>query len=337
MRDVIQRKPLFAMTVAAFALAYFFYFRLASKPPIWPALVDVVFSLPLLYYFMFRPAPRQLLTAWLTIATVGLMGCRLLNPAPDSQLEQYSVLLLAVEVGCELCLLVLLLRRCRKLLRVSGNVDDVMAGAFGNKLVLFEARIWYYALFLRQGERLVYRGEQHFRYDLNNGNASNQFGFIMAMVFEMPLSHLTVHFMAGSPALAWGLDLLTLWGLLYFVAEYRATRWRPISLDHDALIIRNGVLAGDRTIPYSMIESVSRCSDGIRRQRGILRYRQIGQLNVRIDLREGSCLPNLWGRRQSVSSIYLSLDKPVDFIDALRMRLWPQGSIGTEFHSTNQV
>jgi len=224
MREVIKRKPLFAMTVAAFALAYFFYFRLASKPPLWPALVDVMFSLPLLYYFMFRPSPRQLLTAWLTITTVGLLGCRLLNPAPDSQLEQYS-LLLALEVGCELCLLVLLLRRCRKLLRCSANVDEVMASAFDNKLVLFVARI-----------------------------------------------------------------------------------------------------------PYSMIESVSRCSDGIRRQRGILRYRQIGQLNVRIDLREGSCLPNLWGRRQAVSSIYLSLDQPDGFIDALRLRI-ARGDAAPPAHS----
>lgn len=164
---------------------------------------------------------------------------------------------------------------------------------------------------MRKGEQLRFRGEQHFSYDKNDGNASNQFAIIMMIAFELPLTHFMLHLMSVKPWVAWTADILTLWSMLYLVAEYRASQWRPISLDRDALLIRNGVFARDREIAYTAIESVVRCNDNIRRQRGILRYRQVGSLNVEIRLREG-------GRH---AKIYLSLDKPDAFIDALRRRL----------------
>jgi hypothetical protein len=176
---------------------------------------------------------------------------------------------------------------------------------------------------MRKGELLRYRGEQHFSYDKNDGNVSNQFAMIMVMLFEMPLSHLMVHLMSVKPWLAWTLDILTLWSMLYLVAEYRASHWRPVSLDRDALLVRNGVFAADRVVDYSLIESAVRCKDDIRRQRGILRFRQFGSLNVEIRLREGSTLAGGFGGARPVLKIYLSLDQPDAFIDALRRRLAP--------------
>lgn len=325
MRSAVTRKSVFVAAMGLMLAAYFCYFRMplalnaySAQPPMWPWLVDVFISAPLLYYFLFRPTRRQLLSAWLAIASAGLLCGRFLNPEQGAQLGNYSLLLIALEVSVELGLIAVLMRRCVVLLRDGGNVDEAMESALSSKPVLFEARIWYYGLFLRRGERLAFRGEQHFGYANNGGNASNQFAFLMVILFEMPLAHLIAHFVLSSPALAWALDALSLWGLLYLLAEYRASCWRPISLDRDAIIIRNGILAGDRVVPFSMVESVSGCDDNVRRQRGVLRYRQMGQLNVRLQLRPGSQLPNILGRSKPVSSIYLSLDKPAQFIDRLR-------------------
>ena len=80
------------------------------------------------------------------------------------------------------------------------------------------------------------------------------------------------------------------------------------------------MLAADRVVPYAMVALVDTCTDDVRRQPGILRFRQMGLLNVRVQLREGSALPNLWGRLTPVSAIYLNLDQPGQFIDALRTR-----------------
>lgn len=327
MHSAARKRNVFAGFVALVIAAYYCYFNTAfvandygSYRPVWPLLLDVLVFVPLVYYIIFHPAPKQLLTASAAIAAGGLLIGRLLSYGQDTGLAKYSLILIAAEVALELYLLALLVPRVRQMLRTSSNIDAVMESAVRSKIALFEVRIWYYALFMRDGSRLQFRGEQHFRYDTNNGNASNQFGMIMMMLFEMPLSHVLLYFTVEESWVAWTVTLLTLWGLLYFVAEYRATRWRPISLDGDALIVRSGVLAADRVVPYAMVALVDTCTDDVRRQPGILRFRQMGVLNVRVQLREGSALPNLWGRLTPVSAIYLSLDQPGQFIDALRTR-----------------
>jgi len=332
MQGAITRKHWFVLATASVLASYYCYFRTplavnanGADPAVWPYLIDVLFSVPLLYFILFRPGRKQMLTAWLGIASLGMLAGRWINPAQEHAYGQYSLLLIAIEVGLELLLVGVLIQQCRQQLQHHADADDAMARIFTSKPMLFEARIWYYALFLRDGNRLRFRGEQHFRYDQNHGNASNQFAWIMVMLFEMPISHFLLHLWLGNSWQAWTIDLLNLWGLLYFLAEYRATRWRPISLDHDALLIRTGVLAPDRMVPLPMIASVSRCEDGIRRQRGVIRCRQSGSLNVRITLQADSQLPDMFGRNRPVSDIYLSLDTPAVFVDTLRARLASSG------------
>ncbi|WP_373988200.1 hypothetical protein [Duganella sp. BuS-21] len=340
MVGAISRKQWFTLIVAVTLTAHYFFFRVpfvandyGRNMAEWPLLADALISFPLLYYFMFRPSLKQFVPAWAGIGAAGVLLGRLLIPDESKQLwreiEGYWLLLVMVEAALELYLLVLVARRVRALLRLSGNADEALEGAVRSRLgskgfarfALFEMRIWYYGLFMRKGEQLRFRGEQHFTYDKNNGNVSNQFAFIMVVLFEMPLSHLMVHLMSVQPWVAWTLDVLTLWSMLYLVAEYRASQWRPISLDRNALLVRNGVFAADRTVDYSMIESVTRCGNDISRQRGILRFRQFGSLNVEIRLRAGGRLATNFGGERPVSALYLSLDKPDAFIDALRARL----------------
>ena len=338
----MSRKHWFSLIVLTVIFAHYCYFRVpfvandyGRNMAEWPLLGDVLLSIPLLYYFMFRPPLKRFLMAWLGIVAAGLLVGRVLIPDESKYLwrgiESYWLMLVLAESALEIYLLVLVARRVRALLQLSGNADEALAtavrGRFGHSgfapFALFEMRIWYYALFMRNGEQLRFRGEQHFSYDKNDGNVSNQFAFIMVMLFEIPLSHFMLHLMSVRPWAAWLVDILSLWSMLYLVAEYRASQWRPISLDGDAVLIRNGVFAGDREVPYAMIESVARCGNGIRRQRGILRFRQFGSLNVQIQLRQNSKLANGFGRVRPVSRIYLSLDKPDAFIDALRARIPP--------------
>ncbi|MFC0166669.1 hypothetical protein ACFFKC_01110 [Pseudoduganella danionis] len=330
MQHLGSRKQFFILAIATVLVFYYCYFRTALVTPIygpdpaaWPYLVDVTFTLPLLYYFLFRPSRKKMLTAWLAIASFGMLAGRLLNPAQEQAFGHYTILLIALEIGLELALVGVLIYQCRQLLKQSHSADDAFATIFTNKPMELEARIWYYGMLMRHGERLHFRGEQHFRYDQNQGNASNQLAWIMLILFETPISHLFLHLWLGTGWLLWTLDLLNLWGLLALIAEYRATRWRPISLDAKALIIRNGVLAGDRNIPYPLIEAVSRCGDEVRHQAGVLIFRQGGQLNVKIQLSTATQLPNLMGRKRPVHTIYLSMDQPAAFVDALRARLVP--------------
>lgn len=340
----IGRKHWFALIVLLTMSAHYAYFRVpfiandyGRNMADWPLLGDLLVTFPLLYYFMFRPSWKAFLLKWLVFAMAGFTFGGLIIPDGSKDLwrgiERLWPVLALVQGALELYLLAYMVRRIAALMRMDGNADEAMATAIRARFAgtgfapfaLFEARIWYYGLFMRHGERLRFTGQQHFSYDKNGGNASNQFGMIMVMLFEMPLAHLMLHLVAVKPWLAWTVDILSVWSVLYLVAEYRASQWRPVSLDVGGILIRYGVFAADRTVPYHLIESVARCGDDVSRQRGLLRYRQFGSMNMEIRLKAGSELANAFGRAHPVSRICISLDKPDAFIDAVRGRLAVSG------------
>ncbi|WUR14978.1 hypothetical protein E7V67_007680 [[Empedobacter] haloabium] len=134
----------------------------------------------------------------------------------------------ALQIGLEAWLVLALVGRVRALVRTRGNVDEALASELTTRFgklapaFLFEARAWYYGLFLRDGAALRFRGDRHFTYHANQGNASTQAAFIFVLLIELPLVHLLLHFVAPAPWMAWAADGLQLWTLLYLVAEYHA-------------------------------------------------------------------------------------------------------------------
>lgn len=70
--------------------------------------------------------------------------------------------------------------------------------------------------------------------------------------------HMLLHFMC-SPSAAIVASALNAWALLYMVADYRATLYRPVSLSRDGMIIRCGALAADAPIPYAVVANCPIC------------------------------------------------------------------------------
>ncbi len=140
------------------------------------------------------------------------------------------------------------------------------------------------------------------------------------MVFDIPIAHLLLHFL-WSPTAAWVATALTAWGLLYLVADYRATLARPVSLGVAALHVRCGALACDAVIPYAAIAAVARVPHPERRLPGKRYFRHQGVMNVEITLRPGSALPTLLGSDKAASHLVLGVDDPAQFVGALTARL----------------
>lgn len=111
------------------------------------------------------------------------------------------------------------------------------------------------------------------------------------------------------------------WGLLYLIAEYRATLLRPVSIAEHALLIRYGILSADAEIAWGQIQSIGRVHQQVRRQVGVRRYKQMGELNIVIHLQPGVELPNVLGSAQPITEIYLGIDNPDDFIEAVRSKV----------------
>jgi len=182
------------------------------------------------------------------------------------------------------------------------------------ELYLLEARVWLYALFSKN-KNFEYAGQKYFSYHSHNGNASNQQGFLFIILFELPIVHFILH-MAWSPTVAYWVSGLTLYGLVFMYADYKASLMRPISIDNQNLIIRYGVW-GNQTIPISYISKVTLNSKPIKRSKQHLRFCQFGAPNICIHIDSCKHLSTPFSS-QSKQKIYLGLDNPSEFIDHLR-------------------
>ncbi len=192
-------------------------------------------------------------------------------------------------------------------LAISDPVKRFLGDGAVARLLMFETRMWTYALFSKGITTHSFSGDAHFSYHQKDGAQSNLLGFVMLILFEVPLMHLLLHF-TWSPMAANIVTLLTLFSLVFFIAEYRALSKRPISLDPVHLIIRYGLYA-PLTIRLNNIASIEINQTYIPRSKQIKRYNYAGIPNMVIKL-----IQPVGG----VQSIYLGVDSPVTLIEAVR-------------------
>jgi len=115
--------------------------------------------------------------------------------------------------------------------------------------------------------------------------------------------HLLLHFL-WSPFVANVATGLTLIGLVFFIAEYKAIAIRPISIMQGCIIVRYG-LWNPLKIPLREINHVKLNSKFIRRSGNVNRFNLAGNPNIEIMLNSGKL-------------IYLGVDAPREFILTLK-------------------
>ncbi|KTG28769.1 hypothetical protein AWR38_11705 [Idiomarina sp. WRN-38] len=174
------------------------------------------------------------------------------------------------------------------------------------KLLSFETRMWTYALFSKRVKSENFSGEQHFTYHQKDGAQSNLLGFIFLIAFEMPIMHLFLHFI-WSPFAANIVTLLTVFSLVFFIAEYRAIARRPISLVGNKLFIRYG-LYQPLVIPLGNIAKIRKNLEFVKRSRFVKRYNYSGFPNVEIELIEPV---------GKIKSVFIGVDSAEQFISAV--------------------
>lgn len=317
-----------ALVVAAYAAAMKGPWPVPGGPlPTWTMAIDLLLVLPVAWLLL---KPRDWRRRWpvaLGLAGAGFLLGRWLAPEGDAlwaALGNVRWLLLGV-VLAELWLLSGVLRQVWHA-RAEGNAEAVAAQGvqrvFGDgvagRLMQLESRLWVYAL-MRRPAAAPFAGEQHFSGHRQNGNASNQLGFVIVMGAELPIAHVLLH-LAFGPTVAWVVTALSAYGWLYLWAEYRATHWRPVSLDGRSLHLRYGLLI-DTTLPLEAVHSVEPVDarETLRRAPLRLRLQGMGRANVRLRLRPGTTLQLPWGGRE-MGEVLLGLDEPERFMQAVSAR-----------------
>ena len=315
-----------ALLVASYGVAMKGPWPVPGGPlPTWTLAVDLLVVLPLAWILL---RPREWRSRWpvaLGVAGAGFLLGRWLVPEGDplwSFLGDVRWLLLGLVLLAELWLLSGVLRQVWRS-RHGGNAETVAAQAvhraFGDglagRLMQLESRLWVYAL-MRRPAAAPFAGEQHFGVHRQHGNASTQLGFVIVMAAELPIVHVLLHLAFGA-TVAWVVTALSAYGWLFLWAEYRATRWRPVSVDAQSLHLRYGLLI-DTVVPRRSIVDVQPVSHRapLNRAPGRLRLTGMGAANVRIKLHPGTALRLPWGER-TTDEIFLGVDEPERFIRAL--------------------
>jgi len=182
---------------------------------------------------------------------------------------------------------------------ISQPIENIVGKGAISALLSFEARVWTYALFAKKIRQQYFNGDSHFSCHKKDGTQSNQLGFILIILFELPVMHMLLHFI-WSPFAANITTGLTLLGLAFFLAEYKAISIRPVSITPNVLIIRYGVW-NPLEVSLTDIQSTQLNSCFIRRSSNVKRFNLAGNPNVEIQLNSGGF-------------IYLGVDSPNDFI-----------------------
>jgi hypothetical protein len=185
-------------------------------------------------------------------------------------------------------------------------IERYLGKSIVSKIIGLESRMWTYALFANRVNAANFDGNQHFTYDKKDGAKSNLLGFILVTLIEIPLMHLLLHFV-WSPLAANIVTGLTLFGALFFIAEYRAVSLRPISISKSHLTVRYGILS-PFVVPIENIKKVCEHDEFVGRGASLKRFNYFGVPNVKIRLKEPIA---------EVSDIYIGVDEAQKFRHAL--------------------
>jgi len=308
---------LLAMSWSFFYLSNIWLNDYGRSKPDWLFLIDILVVVPVTCLLFMNNVKEALLKSLVYGSLLILLGS-LIIPASEKMvwlyLEPIRYVILGVFVLFELSMIMTVVITIKGLLSERVDPDDAIStpivSFIGRSLVSdilsFEARVWTYFFFYKRVNQNAFKGQSHYMCHEKDGVKSNLLAFIILILIELPIVHLLIH-LFGSALAANIVTGLTLLGIIYFVAEYRAISIRPISLDDDAIIIRYGV-CNPLTIKYDNISPVSINRETIRRASNVKRFNLSGVPNIHLQLQDGR-------------NVYLGVDRPQVLIKELSSRI----------------
>lgn len=286
----------------------------------WLFLLDGFLMLPILCFFCIKNKKEAGIKAVVYSCLVILVGSYIIpeqNKLIWNYLESGRYLVLAIFLFFELsavltvylAIRIALYQKTDPDLAIQKPIKNFLGDGSLSKVFTFETRMWTYLFFANRIKPNYFNGQQHFSYHQKDDAQSNALGFIFLILFEIPLVHIILHFI-WSPLAANIATALTLFGLAFFIAEYRAMSRRPISITSNELVIRYGIF-NSLNISLNNIKSVKLNSKRIRRNPSIKRYDLYGTPNIEVQLH------NPVGK---IEAVYLGIDKPNQLINGIEIQ-----------------
>ena len=324
MKQIISKQNIPLVFLIIISLSSTFYYKsnswingFGTEKYEWALLLDVFITIPLICFFCLRKNLKQAL-----IKSIVYMGLLILLGSfiiPEEHkyfmlhLEKIRYVVLIVVAIFELLIITSVVVAIRAALRndkdpdraIGDPINKYLGQTFISAIMQFDIRMWTYALFPKKVRSENFVGDKHFYSHLKDGVQSFLQGFVFLIIFEIPLVHLLLHFI-WSPMAANIITALTLFSLVYFIAEYRAIEKRPVSVTHNSLIVRYG-LSNPLIINLSEISSVSLNHTPVLLGKKNKSYNLFGNPNIVIKLKDTDS--------SNYSQIYLGLNNPIQFVE----------------------
>ena len=230
-------------------------------------------------------------------------------------------LLLSIEIGAVAVLVLAALLRRRGYREQTLDVPEAIHDALGKvglpdraaRMLATEAAIFYYALASWRQRPFVPAGAKSFSYHRRNAFAAILYAVFGAALVEMAAVDLIVRARHASAANV--LLFVDALAAVWFLGFARAVQLRPILLERDRLLIRNGLNASvdvpraNATIAFGRVRAPARGTPGYLRA-------AMGEPNALITLREPAAARRAYGKTRVVDQIGLVLDDPKGFESA---------------------
>ena len=196
--------------------------------------------------------------------------------------------------------------RVRETLR---GVLDVPAAA---SALAYEISIFHYAFATRRPEASPHR----FSYDRRSGYGAVFAAILMAATVELVALHFLLHAWSETAALIHA--VVSVYGILWLVGDYRAMRSRPHELEAEGLRLRYGI-RWDLTVPWSDIAAIRRTRQPAPGD-DYLNLVPVGSPRYVVDLRAPVEAVGPYGITRAVRRIGLIVDRPEAFEAQLQDR-----------------
>lgn len=277
--------------------------------------VDLVLLVPVVLYFLVVRARGLSPLAMAPVFLLSLIAAYQVLPSNyHSPLKWFELVIFPFEIG----LLGWLGWRATKganKVRHSGEdayvqMQQLSESLVGNKRVAAfltaELAVFYYALFSWRSKPHSARSATAITHHLESGHGGIVFGFVMILAIEGFAVHMLLH--KWNPVVAWIFTLSSLYGVLWMIADYRATVLRPLLFDDDHILFRAG-LRYTIQVPKSQIASLN-CEKPTMKK-GAQSLTLINAPTHWVTLREPMVAEGPYGMRRSVSAIGFTPDQTV--------------------------
>jgi hypothetical protein len=276
-------------------------------------LLDLTIVVPLLFIVLVARGARK----WVGITPVvlaSLVGAGLVLPV--SYRAALPVLRLLV-LPAELATVAFVVQRVRRGFRdlgTEGDVVDRLDRALSAavpyprlaRVLAYEISVLYFGIFSWRDRPEAFRGRA-FSYHRAGSYGAIVFALMIVSACEIVGAHLAVSH--ASPAAAWLLTVLGLYGVVWLLGDYQASRLRPLVIGPDVLLVRLG-LRWHLPIPHSDIAAVLPITNPTpsKRRPGHLHAALLTRPQLVIKLRRPLLAQGPYGITKSVTTVSLAAD-----------------------------